>query len=110
MTDEEGGHMKKLVVGAILLSLFSLPAVATAAGKTHSGAMQVSFVVQDACVVQAAAPSPMERPAVSCEYDSPYTVKPARQQAAASGAAADQRQAATSAPQPATAQEWTVYF
>jgi hypothetical protein len=98
--------MKKFIERIVLLSLFSLAAAATAAGTAPSGTMQVSFVVQEACVVLSAS----ERPAVSCEHDSPYSVQHAGQQAADPARSDDRQQAATSAAQPATAQEWTVYF
>jgi hypothetical protein len=101
--------MKALVVRVVLMSLFSLPAAAIASSAAPTGVMEVSFVVQEACVVQATDASPSVGPEVSCEYDSPYTVQHTRQQGAVTRSG-DQQQAATSAAQSASAEGWTVYF
>jgi hypothetical protein len=42
----------------IVASLFSLPLLASAAGKSASAAMQVTFEVKESCTVQTTAPPP----------------------------------------------------
>lgn len=63
--------MKKIVLGTLLLSIFSVNGSAIAAGRVASTAMQVSFVVQEACTVRAEGAA---APHVSCAYQAPVQV------------------------------------
>lgn len=63
--------MKKILVGALLFSFFNLSAIA--AGSAVGTAMQVSFVVQEACTVQVADGS-RAAPAVNCSHEAPVRI------------------------------------
>lgn len=70
--------MKHIVTGALLLSVFGLSNPALAAGNAVSTAMQVSFVVQEACTVQAPDGS-RAAPTVACAHEAPVQVSAAAQ-------------------------------
>lgn len=76
-----------LIPGALLLSLLALPAQAGMA----NAAMQVGFVLTEACTVSGQAGTPN----VSCSHDSPYRLG----RVDAGGRQGGQRGAA-----------WTIYF
>ena len=96
---------------AFTVVLLSAPLLAHAGNKIATGTMQVSFTVTESCNVQAAT---AQRPAVSCQLNTPYQVKRDADKAAAATAAT------TAAPAPAVnaapprtetaAQDWTIYF
>ncbi|MET0322438.1 MAG: hypothetical protein ABW069_17085 [Duganella sp.] len=88
----------KLLVKALSLALISLPLLANAGAKSAS--MQVSFIVTDACTVQA--DSKTAAPAIACQLNAPHLVT--REAPAATSATA-----AAIVPA-ASAQDWTVYF
>lgn len=88
--------MKNIVSGALLLSVFGLAGSAGAAGSVAGAAMQVSFVVQEACTVQADGAA---APHVSCAYQAPVQVTSQAQAAAPS-----QTLAASDG------QGWQIYF
>jgi len=90
--------MKKIVLGALLLSLFNLANPAAAAGSAVSTAMQVSFVVQEACTVQTADGS-RAAPTVACAHEAPVQVSAA---AAAAPSAVSQAMASVDG--------WQIYF
>lgn len=79
---------RKLIPGALLLSLLALPAQAGMANAS----MQVGFVLTEACTVSAQAGMPN----VACSHDSPYRLGRV-------DAGAHQGSGATGAA-------WTVYF
>lgn len=68
--------MKKMALGALLVSVAGLANPAIAAGNAVGTAMQVSFVVQEACTVQVADGS-KAAPAVSCAHEAPVQIAPA---------------------------------
>lgn len=88
----------KTTVKAIAFVLFSLPLLASAAGKISSGSMQVSFVVKESCNVQ----STSAAPAVACQLNTPYQMS--RSTAASSSDASMAIRTETGA------QDWTVTF
>lgn len=90
--------MKKIVLGALLLSMFNLANPALAAGNAVSTAMQVSFVVQEACTVQTPDGS-RAAPTVACAHEAPVQVS----------AAAQATQAAPSQTV-ASLDGWQIYF
>ena len=97
--------MKKIVLGALLLSVFTLADSALAAGNAVATTMQVSFVIQEACTVQVADGS-KAAPAVSCAHESPVQVSPA---AAATQLAASQT-LASQAVAGSDGKSWQIYF
>jgi hypothetical protein len=90
--------MKKLVLGALLLTVFNLANTASAAGNAVATVMQVGFVIQEACTVQSADGS-RAAPAVTCGHDVPVRVMsaPSALQAASSQTVAG-------------ADGWQIYF
>lgn len=96
--------MKKIALGALLLSAFGFTSNALAAGKVASATMQVSFVVLESCTVQTADAS--KAPSVACAHQAPVQVSPQAPQAA-------QAVQATAPSQTVAAvdgQAWQVYF
>jgi len=82
--------MKRIVLGALLLSMLDTAAAATA-GTT----MEVSFVVKESCTVQLQDDARNAVPIVACGHNSPYQVsrqaqnQPQAPTASQSGAQAD---------------------
>lgn len=107
----------KTLVKALALVLFSLPLIASAAGKTASSSMQVSFVVKESCAVESTSSSTSNQanltagakaPAVSCQLNTPYQItRGAGQAAVPSSGNTDNSVAVRPA---AGAQDWTIYF
>jgi hypothetical protein len=93
--------MKKLVLGALLLSAFGFTGNALAAGNVASATMQVSFVVLESCTVQTADAS--KAPSVACAHQAPVQVS-AQAAQAVQAAAPSQTVAAVDG------QAWQVYF
>jgi hypothetical protein len=97
---ERRRNMKKIAIGALLLSVFGLANTAFAAGRSVSAAMEVSFVVQESCNVLVTERA-KAAPTVACAYAAPVqvSVQPATAQAAPSQtlAGADER-------------SWQIYF
>ncbi len=64
--------MKRIVLGALLLSMLNLAgnAAAASAGAT----MEVSFVVKESCTVQLRDGVRNAAPTVACGHDAPYQV------------------------------------
>lgn len=92
----------------IALTLFSLPLLAHAAGKTASATMQVTFEVKESCTVQttqAADKAAKAAPAVACQLNTPYQA-----QAAASAAVANGDSKAAAPRQQAADGVWTITF
>jgi hypothetical protein len=88
------------------LVLFSLPLIASAAGKTASSSMQVSFVVKESCSVESTASA--KTPAVACQLNTPYQLSRSADKAAP---ATTTNTANGVAVRPdAGAQDWTLYF
>ncbi|TQK11882.1 hypothetical protein [Herbaspirillum sp. SJZ107] len=90
--------MKKIALGALLLSVFGFANPAIAAGNAVATTMQVSFVIQEACTVRVADGS-HAAPAVSCVHQAPVQVS-----AAAGAAQAEPSQTV------ASADSWQIYF
>lgn len=88
--------MNKIVLSAMLLSVFGFNGAASAAGRVASATMEVSFVVQEACTVHAQAKS---APQVSCAYQAPVQVTSQAQAAAPSQTVAA-----------SDGQGWQIYF
>jgi hypothetical protein len=107
MTERKGGvAMKKIGLGALLLSVFGLANTAFAAGHAVSASMQVSFVVQEACTVQAP-DGAKAAPTVACAHAVPVQVAPA---AAAASAAGDLAAAAAQTVAGADGRTWQITF
>ena len=87
----------KTLTKAYALVLCALPLMAGAGTKITTGTMQVSFTIVESCNVQTDA----QRPAVSCQLNSPYQLNRGAD-TAATPAAAPRTDAG--------AQGWTVYF
>jgi hypothetical protein len=91
------------------LTLFSLPLLASAAGKSASATMQVTFEVKESCTVQtapAADKTAKAAPAVTCQLNTPYQAQATA--TAAPAAASDSRAAAPR--QQAADGVWTITF
>lgn len=93
----------------VALTLFSLPLLANAAGKTASATMQVTFEVKESCTVQTTAAAAADKsakatPAVACQLNTPYQA----QAQAATTTASDTKAAATR--QEAADGVWTITF
>ncbi|SEO51806.1 hypothetical protein SAMN05428959_10969 [Duganella sp. CF517] len=99
------------------LLVAGLPLTASAGNKTATSAMQVSFVVKEACTVQTATgPASVQQrgattatapaPVVACELKTPYLLTRGADQPAA--AAIDR--AAAPIRTESGAQNWVVYF
>jgi hypothetical protein len=92
----------------VAFTLFSLPLLASAAGKNASAAMQVTFEVKESCTVQTAPADDKHAkaaPAVTCQLNTAYQAQAAAAPAAGSAAkasAADRQQAADGV--------WTITF
>lgn len=97
----------KTTVKALAIFLFSLPLLASAGTKATNASMQVSFVVKEACSVQATGTqqtAATQRPNVACQFNTPYLMTRAADKPAASSDT-------TNAVRPeAGAQDWTIYF
>lgn len=65
--------MKKIVLGALLLSVSWLPQSGVAAGNAVGTAMQVSFTVLESCTVQAP-DGARSAPTVACVHEAPVQV------------------------------------
>jgi len=99
----------KTIVKTLALVLLSLPLLASAAGKTASGSMQVSFVVKESCSVQSTATTTTtttKSPAVACQLNTPYQLTRSADKASSTSSSANG--VATRAD--AGAQDWTLYF
>lgn len=99
----------KTFTKAFAIVLFSLPLFASAAGKTASASMQVTFEVKESCTVQSAAADTTDNaaPAVACQFKTPYQMSRNADQATA----VSSRDAQASAiRQQAAAGEWTITF
>lgn len=97
----------KTTVKALAIFLFSLPLLASAGTKATNASMQVSFVVKEACSVQATGTqtTASQRPSVACQFNTPYLMTRAADKPAA--ASSD----TVNAVRPeAGAQDWTIYF
>jgi len=92
--------MKKIVLGALLLSVFGLANGAGNAINTVSASMQVSFTVQESCTVQVAERT-KAAPTVACAYAAPVQVSA---QSGAVQAAPSQTLAG------ADERSWQIYF
>jgi hypothetical protein len=106
----------KTFTKAFAIVLFSLPLIASAAGKTASASMQVSFEVKESCNVQssstaASAPATSSAakaaPAVACQLNTPYQMTRNADQAAATTSRDAQ---AVAIRQQAASGEWTITF
>ena len=99
----------KTTVKAFALVLFSLPLIASAAGKVATSAMQVSFVVKESCNVQSA-PSTTgaaaKTPAVACQLNTPYQMTRGADKAAATSSSDTSMAIRTET----AAQDWTITF
>ena len=89
----------------IAITLFSLPLLSHAAGKSATAAMQVSFEVKESCTVQ----STDRAPAVACQLKTTALTTRSAEPAAASSKDASAIRPAPNA-QPAAGEVWTVYF
>ena len=98
----------KTTVKAFALVLFSLPLIASAAGKVATSSMQVRFVVQESCTVQSATTttSAAKTPAVACQLHTPYQMSRGTDQAAA----ASSSDTSTAIRSETAAQVWTITF
>jgi hypothetical protein len=104
----------KTFTKAFAIVLFSLPLIASAAGKTSSASMQVTFEVKESCNVQTAAPAAdntastaKTAPAVACQLKTPYQMTRNADQAAA---VASRDAQASAIRQQAASGEWTITF
>jgi hypothetical protein len=105
----------KTFTKALAIVLFSLPLIASAAGKTATASMAVSFEVKEACTVQtsaaaataAATNNTKAAPAVACQLKTPYQMTRNTAQAASVNSSAAQ---ATALRQESGAGEWTITF
>lgn len=93
----------KTTVKAFALVLFSLPLIASAAGKVATSAMQVSFVVKESCNVQSATAA--KAPTVACQLNTPYQMTRGADQAAATSGDTSMAIRTETA-----AQDWTITF
>jgi len=76
--------MKRIVLGAMLLSALNLAGSAAAANASAS--MEVSFVIKESCTVQVQDGARNAAPTVACGHESPYQVSNQPQAAAPSEA------------------------
>jgi hypothetical protein len=104
----------KTFTKALAIVLLSLPLIASAAGKTATASMAVSFEVKEACTVQtsaaaaaAATNTTKAAPAVACQLKTPYQMTRNTAQAASVTSSAAQ---ATALRQESGAGEWTITF
>lgn len=96
----------KITVKAFALVLFSLPLIASAAGKVATSAMQVSFVVKESCNVQSTTTAAAKTPAVACQLNTPYQMTRSADKAAASTSSDTSMAIRTET----AAQDWTITF
>ncbi|SDH18044.1 MULTISPECIES: hypothetical protein [unclassified Duganella] len=103
----------KTFTKAFAIVLFSLPLIASAAGKTASASMQVTFEVKESCNVQISAAAAetatntgKTAPAVACQLKTPYQMTRNADQAANTSRDAQ----ATALRQQAATGEWTITF
>jgi hypothetical protein len=96
----------KTTVKAFALVLFSLPLIASAAGKVATSAMQVSFVVKESCTVQSTTASAAKTPAVACQLNTPYQLTRGADKAAATSSSDTSMAIRTET----AAQDWTITF
>lgn len=104
----------KTFTKALAIVLFSLPVIASAAGKTATASMAVSFEVKEACTVHTSAAatnaipnSAKATPAVACQLKTPYQMTRNTAQAASVNSSAAP---ATALRQESGAGEWTITF
>lgn len=103
----------KTLTKAFALVLFSLPLIASAAGKTATASMQVTFEVKESCNVQTPANasdtnnSGKAAPAVACQLQTPYQMTRNADQA---NAATSRDAQASALRQQAASGEWTITF
>jgi hypothetical protein len=107
----------KTFTKAFALVLFSLPLLASAAGKTASASMQVSFEVKESCNVQTSASAAAAAagtttvgkaaPAVACQLKTPYQMSRTADQATTATSSDAQGSALR---QQAASGEWTITF
>ena len=97
--------MKKVLLGALLLSVFGMANTASAAGHAISAGMQVSFVVQESCTVQAP-DGAKATPTVACAHAAPVQVAPA----AAAAPARDQDAAPSQTVASNDGRTWQITF
>ncbi|MBV7538404.1 hypothetical protein KW842_21755 [Duganella sp. sic0402] len=107
----------KTFTKAIAIILFSLPLIASAAGKIATASMQVSFEVKESCNVQgpataadavaAANTATKAVPAVACQLKTPYQMTRSTEQAAA---VTSREAQATALRQETSAGAWTITF
>lgn len=110
----------KTFTKALAIVLFSLPVIASAAGKTATASMAVSFEVKEACTVHTSATaanatnatnaipnSAKATPAVACQLKTPYQMTRNTAQAASVNSSAAP---ATALRQESGAGEWTITF
>lgn len=102
---------------ALAAVLIGAPLSAVAGNKAATSAMQVSFVVKEACTVRTAAGQPgatgraataAPAPAVACELKTPYLLTRGDQPASANTVTTDRPAAPIRAE--SGAQSWVVYF
>ena len=110
------------VATAFLLLVAGLPLSATAGNKAATSAMQVSFVVKEACTVQTATSQPRATaraaaaataaPVVACELKTPYLLTRGGDQPATANPANSATIDRHAAPihTESGAQNWVVYF
>ena len=97
----------KTTAKAFALALFSLPLIASAAGKVATGAMQVSFVVKESCNVQSTTTTAAAKtPAVACQLNTPYQMTRGADKAAATSSSDTSMAIRTET----AAQDWTITF
>jgi len=94
--------MKKILLGALLLSVFGMATPALAAGNAVATTMQVSFVIQESCTVHLTDDS-RSAPAVSCAHEAPVQVSPAAAPASLQAAPSQTLAAADGT-------SWQIYF
>jgi len=72
--------MKRIVLGALLLSMLNF--AGTAAAASNSATMEVSFVIKESCTVQLQDGARNAAPTVACGHNAPYQVSNQRQEPA----------------------------
>lgn len=109
-------------IKSLALVFLCLPLLASAGNKAATSAMQVSFVVKEACTVQstdnnvtASRAAVANGPAVACQFNTPYLLTRGADQAAtatsANSAAINTSNTAGNTTRPeAGAQNWTITF
>ena len=101
----------KTLLKALAFTVCTLPLLASAGNKIATGAMQVSFTVTESCAVQSGAAASGQRPAVSCQLNTPYQVNRGADKAAATPSAAAAATVNGAAIRTETSpQDWTIYF